>query len=106
MQKRLVILKTGDFRSKTKNFSSIPDNAVLVAENIEGLYPNIGHAVGLRARREALDKQDKNLFLQKICLRRQSLYWRTTLILTGKLNNKFVAQLSVSDLHDYVHVFS
>ena len=66
--------KAGHIKNSTKNFSSIPDNAVLVAENIEGLYPNIGHAVGLRARREALNKQDKNLFLQKICLRRQSLY--------------------------------
>ena len=44
---------------KTKHLSTIPDNAILVTADVVGLYPSIPHEAGLRALREALDKQDK-----------------------------------------------
>ena len=60
MQKGWSYIKdAGDFINKTKNLSTIPDNAILVTADIVGLYPSIPHEAGLRALREALDKQDK-----------------------------------------------
>ena len=50
---------SGDFTNKTKNVSTIPGNAILVTADVVGLYPRIPHEAGLRALREALDKQDK-----------------------------------------------
>ena len=74
MQKGWSYIKdSGDFINKTKNLSIIPDNAILVTADVVGLYPSIPHEAGLRALREALDKQDKNVFPQKIWLRWQSL---------------------------------
>ena len=65
---------SGDFINKTKNRNTIPDNAILVTADVMGLYPSIPNEAGLRVLREALDKQDKNVFPQKIWLRWQSLY--------------------------------
>ena len=60
MQKGWSYIKdSGDFINKTKNLSTIPDNAILVTADVVGLYPSIPHEVGLRALREALEKQDK-----------------------------------------------
>ena len=60
MQKGWSYIKdSGDFINKTKNLSTIPDNAILVTADVVGLYPSILHEAGLRALREALDKQDK-----------------------------------------------
>ena len=53
------IKDSGDFINKTKNLSTIADNAILVKADVVGLYPNIHHEFGLRALRETLDKQDK-----------------------------------------------
>ena len=60
MQKGWSYIKdSGDFINKTKNLSTIPDNVILVTADVVGLYPSIPHEAGLRALREALDKQDK-----------------------------------------------
>ena len=75
MQKVWSYIKdSGDFINKTKNLSTIPDNAILVTADVMGLYPSIPHEAGLGVFREALDKQDKNVPPQKIWLRWQSLY--------------------------------
>ena len=55
-----------DFINKTKNLSTIPDNAILVTADLVGLYPSIPHKAGLRSLREALDKQDKKSIPKKI----------------------------------------
>ena len=60
MQKGWSYIKdSGDFINKTKNLSTIPDNAILVTADVVGLHPSIPHEAGLRALKEALDKQDK-----------------------------------------------
>ena len=60
MQKGWSYIKeSGDFINKTKNLNTITDNAILVTADVVGLYPSIPHEAGLRALREALDKQDK-----------------------------------------------
>ena len=43
---------TGDFLNKTKKL-------ILVTADVVGLYPSIPHEAGLRALREAFEKQDK-----------------------------------------------
>ena len=48
----------GDFINKTNNLITIPDNAILITADVVGLYPNIPHETGLKALREALDKQE------------------------------------------------
>ena len=48
-----------DFINKTKNLSTIPDNAILVTVDLVGFNPIIPDESGLRAFREVLDKQDK-----------------------------------------------
>ena len=59
MQKGWSYIKdSGYFINKTKNLSNIPDNAILVTVDVVGLYPSIPHEAGLRALREALDKQE------------------------------------------------
>ena len=60
MQKGWLYIKdSGDFINKTENFTTIPGNAILVTADVVGLYPSMPHEAGLRALREALDKQDK-----------------------------------------------
>ena len=51
---------SGDFINKTKNYSTIPGNAILVTADVVDLYSSIPHEAGLRALSEALDKQGKN----------------------------------------------
>ena len=41
---------------KRKTLGCIPDNAILVTEDVVGLYPSIPHQAGLIALKEALDK--------------------------------------------------
>ena len=58
MQKGWSYIKdSGYFINKTKNLSTIPDNAIVVTVDVVGLHPSIPHEAGLRALREALDKQ-------------------------------------------------
>ena len=52
------IKESDDFINKTKNLSTIRDNAILVTADVVGLYPSIPHEAGLRALRKALDKQE------------------------------------------------
>ena len=59
MQKGWSCIKnSGDFISKTKNLGTIPDTAILVTADLVGLYHSIPREAGLRAIREALDKQE------------------------------------------------
>ena len=53
------IKDSDDFINKTKNLTTISDNAILITAGVVELYPSIPHEAGLRALREALDKQDK-----------------------------------------------
>ena len=50
---------SADFLDKTKNLSSIPENAILVTAVAVGLYPSMVHKAGLRALKKVLDKQGK-----------------------------------------------
>ena len=65
MQKGWSLLKpfyikdSGDYISKTKNLSTIPENAILVTADVVRLYPSIPPEAGLTALREALDKHFK-----------------------------------------------
>ena len=69
MQKGWAYIKdSGDFINKTKNLGTIPDNAILVTADVMELYTSIPDDAGLGAIREALNKQGKNLLLQKIWL--------------------------------------
>ena len=53
------IKDSADFINKTKNLSTIPNNAIIITADVVVLSPSISHETGLRALREALDKQDK-----------------------------------------------
>ena len=57
--KSFYIKDSGDYISKTKNLSTIPENAILVTADVVRLYPSIPPEAGLRALREALDKHVK-----------------------------------------------
>ena len=66
MRKGLLCVKNSvDLISKIKWIGSAPENAILVAADVVGLYPSIQHDVGLKALKQALDKQEKK-FQQKI----------------------------------------
>ena len=47
-----------DFINKSQKLGKILDNAILDAD-VVGLYPSIPHNVGLRALKEAVDKQEQ-----------------------------------------------
>ena len=57
-----ILKASGDFINKTKSPNTLPDNAILVTADVVGLYPSIPHEAGLRALKEALDKQDKKMY--------------------------------------------
>ena len=48
-----------DFINKSRKLRKKPDNAKLVTADVVGLYPSIPHNIGLRALKEALDKQEQ-----------------------------------------------
>ena len=54
------IKDSGDFINKTINLSTTADDAILFTADRVGFCPSMPYEVGLRALREALDKQDKN----------------------------------------------
>ena len=59
MRKRWSTIKDSqDFINKSHKLGKIPDNAILVIADVVSLYPSIPH-VGLRALKEALDKQEQ-----------------------------------------------
>ena len=92
MQKGWSYIKdSGDFINKTKNLRTIPDNAILVTADVVGLYPSIPHEAGLRALREALDKQDKK------CIPTEGLVKMAEFVLKNNLfefNGKIKQQVS------------
>ena len=108
MQKGWSYIKdSGDFINKTKSLSTIPDNAILVTADIVGLYPSIPHEAGLRALREALDKQDKK------CIPTEDLVKMAEFVLKNnffEFNSKIKQQVSVLNLvlnlHHHMRVFS
>ena len=63
MQKGWLYIKDSrDSINKTKNLSSIPDNAILVTSDIVKLNPKILHQAGLRTLRETLNKLGKKIY--------------------------------------------
>ena len=54
------IKDSGDFINKTINLSTTADDAILFTADRVGFCLSMPYEVGLRALREALDKQDKN----------------------------------------------
>ena len=50
------IKDSNDFIKKAKNLKDIPQDALLVTADVVGLYPSIPHEAGLKALKEALDK--------------------------------------------------
>ena len=60
MRKACSYLKDSqDFINKLCKLGKIPDNAILVAADVVGLYPSIPHNVRQTALKEALDKQEQ-----------------------------------------------
>ena len=53
------IKDSGDFINKTKNVSSIPENATVITVDVAELYASISYVADSRTLRESLDKQDK-----------------------------------------------
>ena len=108
MQKSWSYIKdSGDFINKTKNLSTIPDNVILVTADVVGLYPSIPHEAGLRALREALDKQDKK------CIPTEDLVKMAEFALKNnffEFNSKIKQQVSGTaigiNLHHHMRVFS
>ena len=47
---------TGDFLKKIKNLGKIPEDDILVAADVVGLYPNIPHNLGLQSLRKRLNE--------------------------------------------------
>ena len=61
MQKGWLYIKdSGDFRKKTWNLGSIPENTILVMTDVVDLYPSIPHEAGLKALREVLDNREEH----------------------------------------------
>ena len=80
-----------DFINKTKNLSTIPDNALLITADVVGLYPSIPHEAGLRALKEAIDKQHKK------CIPTEDLVKMSEFVLKNNLfefNSKIKQQVS------------
>ena len=46
------------FLEKIKTIGSVPENAILVAIDVVGLYPNIPHQAGLKSLKEAPEERD------------------------------------------------
>ena len=53
------IKDSGDFINKTKNVSSIPENATVITVDVAELYASISYEADSRTLRESLDKQNK-----------------------------------------------
>ena len=53
------IKDSGDFINKTKNVSSIPENATVITVDVAESYASISYEADSRTLRESLDKQDK-----------------------------------------------
>ena len=49
---------SGDFIEKIKRKSNIPDDAILVTEDVVGIYQSKSHEPGLKALEKALEKRD------------------------------------------------
>ena len=49
---------SGDSINKIKNLQNIPEGAILVTQDVVGLYPSIPHETGLNALREALHNRE------------------------------------------------
>ena len=47
-----------NFIKKIKHLKNIPDNAILVTEDVVGLYPSIPYKSGLRALKQVLDRRE------------------------------------------------
>ena len=52
------IKDSNDFIKKIKHLKNIPDNAILVTEDVVGLYPSIPYKSGLRALKQVLDRRE------------------------------------------------
>ena len=50
----------GDYIKKTRNFGSIPENAILATADVVVFYSSIPHEVVLKALREALGKREEH----------------------------------------------
>ena len=52
------IKDSGDFLKKIKNVGNIPENAILVAADVVGLYPNIPHSAAIKALSNMLEARE------------------------------------------------
>ena len=59
------IRDSGHFLKKIKNISTLAENAILVTDDVVGLYPSIAHQAGLSALKEALENRSVKRYLQK-----------------------------------------
>ena len=59
-----------DFINKSRKLGKIPDNAILVTADIEGLYPSIPHNFRLRALKEELKIPTEDLLQMAVCFRK------------------------------------
>ena len=63
MQEGWSYLKdSGEFIKKLKNIDHIPQDTIMVTEDVVGLYPSIPHDAGLEALRKALyNRENKKI---------------------------------------------
>ena len=57
---KAYIKDTNDFLNKLRSLPKLPDNIILCAVDVVGLYPNIPHEEGLSALRKRLDNRMEN----------------------------------------------
>ena len=94
------------FINKTKNLKDIPQDALLVSEDVVGLYPNIPHEAGLKALKEALDERENRNIATNDLIRMAEFVLKIIISnLMARLNSKYLEQPLVSNLHLHTLAF-
>ena len=64
---RSYVKDSGDFLKKIKKLGSLPENAILVTENVAGVYPSTSHKAGLQPLEGALqNRRHKQIAIDKL----------------------------------------
>ena len=94
MQKGCSYIKdSGDFINKTKNLSTIPDNAILVTLHLVGLNRRILHEAGLRVVRKTLENQHEKGIPTEELFKMEDFVSKNSYF---EFNSKFKQQVSVA----------
>ena len=85
------IRDSGHFLEKIKNISTLPENAVLVAADVVGLYPIIPHQADLSALKEALENRSAKKIPTETLIKLAEFVLKNNLL---EFNNKVFQQIS------------